>query len=430
MNLGNFFKTIGMFLNKEVRKFFKEEYNLVKNDPNFSIKNALKSRYVVLKGEKIVKHEGKYIVSSASPPIPSVAFSQLVKSTPDKEKIYTQQMLAQNSAPISFNLALTYNCEYDCKHCSAKERRKGKELSTKQWIPIIQSIQEMGTSMICFTGGEPLLRKDLEEIISAVDERSVSLLYTCGKGLTYEKAKSLKEKGLFFVAVSFDSPNEADFNEFRGDDNAFQNSINALINCRKAGLYTIMQAVLRRQDVSKKYLLEFLRLGKKLKIHEFRILQPIKSGKLFYRDNREDIFFDEKTRHDLIKLQYKINRRLRFPKVASFPDMESDLKFGCGAGIQHSYITPLGELIPCDFVPLSFGNVLEKNVEILWKEMKAIIGLPKSGCFANTINEELQTCADEVFPLDRNKSEEIFVKHQSRTYPKYYLSMQGKKQKI
>ena len=423
---GNFFKIIGMLLNKGVRKNFREGYRLVKDDPNFSIKNSLKSRVVMLSGEKIVKHEGRYIISSFSPPLPSVAFSQQAKATPKQENVFTQQMYAQRTAPISFFLALTYTCNYNCDHCSAKGRTVDKELTTKQWKSVIAGLQEMGTSVIGFTGGEPLLKKDLEEIISSVDERSVTFLYTNGKGLTYEKAKAFKESGLFAVGVSLDSTDEEYFNEFRKDKNAFKNSIDALKNCRKAGLYTMMQTVLRKEDITKDFLFELFRFGKELNVHEIRILEPIRSGKLFYTDGREGIFFDNETRQKLIQLQFKINKKLRFPKMTTFAHTESDAKYGCGAGTQHSYITPNGEMLPCDFVPLSFGNVLDKDVKELWKEMNTIIGLPKSGCFANEINKELQIYKGQVFPLERSLPEEICLKHQSKTYPKYYRAMQGK----
>jgi MoaA/NifB/PqqE/SkfB family radical SAM enzyme len=416
-----------MFLNKGVRQNFRTGYKLVKDDPNFSIKNSLKSRVIMLKGEKIVIHEGKYVISSFSPPIPSRAFTQQAQATPKKENIYTQQMNAQRTAPISFFLALTYNCNYNCDHCSAKGRKSENELNTEQWKSVIADLQEMGASVIGFTGGEPLLRKDLKEIISAVDDRSVTILYTNGKGLSYEKAKTFKENGLYAVGVSLDSIDEEYFNEFRKDKNAFQNSVDALQNCRKAGLYTMMQSVLRKEDISKKFLFDLFKFGKKLNVHEIRILEPIRSGKLFYTDQRdESIFFDKQTREKLIQLQFKINRKLRFPKMTTFAHTESDDKYGCGAGTQHSYITPNGELLPCDFIPMSFGNVMEENVKELWKEMNEIIGLPKSGCFANKINDELQTYKGQVFPLEKSISKEISLKHQSKSFPKYYRAMQGK----
>ena len=416
-----------MFLNKDIRKIFKDGYNLVKDDPNFSVWNSLKSRGVMLKGEKIVKHEGRYVISSFTPPLPSLAFQQQAQATPEKENVFTQQMLAQRSAPISFFLSVTYDCKYGCIHCSAKGRKTGEELTTVQWKKVINSIQDMGTSVVGFTGGEPLLREDLDELIGAVDERSVSILYTNGQGFTLEKAQALKERGLYATGISLDTYDKEDFNNFRNDENAFDNSIEAIKNSRKAGLYTMIQTFLRKENVTKEFLFKFFKLAKKLKAHEVRILEPIRSGRLFNNNQHEDLFFDKDARKKLIKLQFKINRRIGFPKMTSFAHTESAEKYGCGAGTQHSYITPSGELLPCDFVPLSFGNVIKDDVKDLWLSMNKIIGLPKIGCFANKINKELREYKNKSFPLEKSISEEICLKHQNKTYPKYYLVLQGKK---
>ena len=427
MFFNNLFKIIGMFLNKDIRRIFKDGYNLVKDDPNFSVWNSLKSRGIMLKGEKIVKHEGRYVISSFTPPLPSLAFQQQAQATPGKENVFTQQMLAQRSAPISFFLSVTYECNYGCIHCSARGRKKGEELSTEQWKEVIRNIQEMGTSVVGFTGGEPLLREDLEELVGAVDERSVSILYTNGQGFTLDKAKALKERGLYAAGISLDSYDKEYFNNFRNDRDAFDNSIDAIKNSREAGLYTMIQTFLRKEDVSKEYLIKFFKLAKKLKAHEVRVLEPIRSGRLFNASQHEEMFFDEVTREKLIKLQFKINRKIGFPKMTSFAHTESADKYGCGAGTQHSYITPNGELLPCDFVPLSFGNVAKEDVKDLWQNMNKIIGIPKIGCFANQINQELREYKNTTFPLEKSISEEICLKHQNKTFPKYYQVLQGKK---
>ncbi|MCG3217108.1 MAG: hypothetical protein KAS63_10305, partial [Candidatus Heimdallarchaeota archaeon] len=270
--------------------------------------------------------------------------------------------------------------------------------------------------------------EDLEDIVAAVDERSVTILYTNGQGFTYEKALSLKEKGLFATGISLDSFDKEYYNDFRKDPEAFDNSVNAIKNSRKAGLYTMMQTVLRKEDISKEFIFDLFKQAKKLGVQEIRILEPIKSGMLFdVNGELERIFFDQETREKLIKLQRKINRRLRFPKMTSFANTESAEKYGCGAGTQHSYITPIGDLLPCDFIPLSFGNVLETDVKDLWLEMNKIIGIPKIGCFANRINEELKEHKGKIFPLERSISEEICLNHQNKTLPKYYQVLQGKK---
>lgn len=90
----------------------------------------------------------------------------------------------------------------------------------------------------------------------------------------------------------------------------------------------------------------------------------------------------------LLKLQNKANRVIKGLKVSSDPYNESKYKYGCSAGTQHSYISAVGDLYPCDFFPLSFGNVLRDDLSIIWRAMKDIIKYPKTFCMAQKFNKE------------------------------------------
>jgi len=420
VTLNNFIRILGMAFNRKVRRLLGRIQRIYRKDPNFSRRISLKSTKVMLWGEKIVKHNDQYIISSFIPPIPSRAYFEFATSTPQKEHVYTQQSLSIRSAPISCFLALTNACNFNCKHCSAKGRKTGDELTSEQWITVISNLQDMGVSVIGFTGGEPLMLKDLEKIIAAVDDRSVSILYTNGKGLTYERALEFKKNGLFSAAVSLDSHCRDTFNDMRNSSEAFDISVEAIKNSRKAGLYTMMQSVFTKETATEKNLFDLFKLGKELGVHEIRVLEPIRSGYLFDRDDLENFFFDNETRQKIINFQLKINKKLGYPKMTSFAHTESDAKYGCGAGTQHSYITPSGELLPCDFVPLSFGNVLKDDLSKIWIEMNKAIGIPKSGCFANKINQELRTYDKNMFPLDKELSKEICLRLQDKTFPRIY----------
>lgn len=414
-----------MASNRKIRKLLMSIQKIYKKDPAYSNKASMQSTKLMLWGEKIVKHDKQYIISSFLPPLPSKAYFQLATASQEKENIYTQQSLSKRSAPISFFLGLTYKCNFDCKHCSAKLRKKDKELTTEEWKSVIKRIQDMGTSIIGFTGGEPLLREDLTEIINSIDNRSVTILYTNGKGLTYEIAKEYKENGLWSAAISLDSHDKCRFNEFRSSDQAFDISVEAIQNCQEAGLYTMMQSVFTKSDVTEENFMELFKLGRKLKVHEIRLLEPIKSGKLLKDSGMEEIFFDKETRQKVVNFQLKINRKLGYPKMTSFAHTESDEKYGCGAATQHSYITPNGELLPCDFVPLSFGNVIKEDVSKLWLEMNEAFGIPKSGCFANTINHELKKFDDDQFPLKKEISMELVSRYKTKVYPRIYQLRQS-----
>ena len=203
----------------------KKDLILVKNMRNKTLRKLpLNVSWYLLrtfKNEKLTKINGKYVISTFMPPFPTVAFDQLIKST---VAVYDGKVI-----PYSAYVALTNKCGFNCWHCS-KAYRQGEELGKEEWIQIMKHLQDIGVSVIGFTGGEPLLRKDLEDIIKSIDSRSTTILFTSGDGLTGEKAKSLKDAGLFYIAVSLDHYDKAKHNELRGSDRAFDVAVQAIEN--------------------------------------------------------------------------------------------------------------------------------------------------------------------------------------------------------
>ncbi len=255
MSLNNFIKTAGMLINPSVIKFFRRLDKDFRKDKNYSFINFMKSNLRMIKGEKIVRFDNKYIISSFLPPFPSNAFLNTIYAVDNMKDLYQKTAYFKKTAPISIFLCLTDRCRYNCVHCSAKGRKRGEEVSTEVWIRTIKELQEMGTGLIGLTGGEPLLREDLEEIIRSADDRSVIYVYTSGDGLTKERAKSLKSSGAFAVGISLDSADPEKHNSIRRNKDAFTNSVKAIENSRKVGLYTMVQTLVLKSGVDREELL-------------------------------------------------------------------------------------------------------------------------------------------------------------------------------
>ena len=85
--------------------------------------------------------------------------------------------------------------------------------------------------MITLTGGEPLLRDDLEEIVELFDDRSCLIVGTTGDGLSAERAKRLRSRGVFGIGISLDSTDEQEHDRLRGMKGAFRTALSALQDC-------------------------------------------------------------------------------------------------------------------------------------------------------------------------------------------------------
>lgn len=413
-----------MAFDKSVISDLFKMYNIFKEDKNFNISKYIKLMSSMLNGEKIVSFEDKYIISAFLPPFPSKAFYTNIMAVEKPENIFTQQMYAKRSAPISMYLCLTNKCPNNCVYCSAKNRADERELTTEEWINIIKDIQDMGTPIIGLTGGEPMVREDIFDIVGSIDDRSVSTLFTSGCNLTLEKAKELKRRGLFSIGISLDSYDREKHNKNRNSEKAFDFAIKALQNSREAGIYTMAQTVILKEELDEENLFKLFRLAKENGAHEVKILEPVFSGKLLTEKDLSNVLYNAEDRKKLIEIQHKANRDKDLPKITTFAYTESEEKYGCGAGTQHSYISTSGHLYPCDFVPMDFGCLCEKGIKELWKEMNSVIGIPKIGCFAQRVNKEVFEKAEGKLPLCKEQSINICSQNKSDKFPEYYRNMQ------
>lgn len=337
--------------------------------------------------EKFVLHEGKIIINTALPPWPSKAF---------ENGVYNNGF----GNPISVNLALTGECSYSCSNCSYGEQKKDvKYLTTEQWINAVSQLQDSNVPIIGFTGGEPLLRKDLEEIISTVDDRSCTILHTSGKSLTRERARKLKESGLDYISISLDH-HDREINDMIRGKGSYDAALKAIKYSKEAGLYTVtsMNITERTIDDFPRYL-EFVN---DLGVHGVRVLDVVPSGNCIDKPP-----LSAKSRQKLIRYHKKYNRDKRLPQLTTVCYLESPEMFGCGPGITHGYIDPEGNVGGCDFSPFRVGNITKESYEVIYQRIKELFPTPERECLMKAHREEFERVLngrrfipyDEVKPL-------------------------------
>ncbi len=403
-----------MMANKEVRNNFISLHKKFKKSPHYKVRNLIRCCKNVIKHERLLIHEGNYIVNSFFPPINSYAFYQIAMRVPGEgPEFFENHTIGKRLAPISTYMAITHHCMYHCWHCSASSfmERSEKDMSREELLLVVKQIKELGTGIIGFTGGEPLLRKDLEEAITlaaAPTEASnlkggasvpcMTLVFTTGYGLSRERANSLKNAGLFGIAISLDSVSSKKHDIMRGVEGAFDRAIEAIGNAKAVGLYTMCQTVCTRELLNSGEIYDLARYAKALGIDEMRIMEPIPCGSM--KEHEKEVLTKEE-QSKLISLHIEMNEDQSFPKVSVFPYVESEDQYGCGAGSQHSFVDAEGNFGPCDFLPSSYGNLLKEDAAAIWQRMHEKVGKPKCTCCAK--------CSEEQVKL-----------------PKYYELMRGK----
>src|SRR6187551_3210716 len=114
--------------------------------------------------------------------------------------------------PYTLVAELSYRCPLRCPYCSNPldigADRYRAEVEGEHWIRVFREARAMGVLQLALTGGEPMLRKDLDELVAAGGEAGLySTLVTAGTRFTRERAEQLKAAGLDHVQVSIQSPN-------------------------------------------------------------------------------------------------------------------------------------------------------------------------------------------------------------------------------
>jgi len=314
----------------------------------------------------LARLNGSNIYSMYLPPFPSLAHARMLEA-------FLFLVLFKKMIPMAVTIGVTSGCQYHCIHCSTEGRSKSPpNLSFNELRRTVQQCLDLGVTNITFTGGEPLLRDDLEQLIASVPhDQAICQVFTNASKLTTERAESLKDAGTFGVHISLDSPDPNEHDRLRGVDGAFHAVEKGVRNVLDAGLIVGISTYATRQSALDHKLMPLADLCSQWGVHEISVFDAIKTGGFSYR---EDVTLDREARKVLLKDSLLVNKKYRkIPRVITQTWSNSGKGFsrfiGCLAANRQFHITSKGDFTPCDFTPLSFGNVRTESVKSLWEKL-------------------------------------------------------------
>lgn len=282
--------------------------------------------------------------------------------------------------PIHPVYEVTANCNLRCLHCHARGGELSKdELDTrkaKRVIENIASVREFRT--LVFTGGEPLVRRDIYELMKhASDIGFYTVLATNATLITQKVAKRLKENKVSGIAASIDFVEPAKHDEYRGLSGAFEAALRGISNAQREGLYIQVNITISKRNFTQ---LEGLtKLADKIGAQVVLLYQLIPSGR---GENLFDETLTSESFNTLIKELYHTQGKINpviipvgLPEYFAYltkslnlnTKIASNVFKGCIAGRGMFYIKPNGDVWPCPFLPLSAGNLLERSAKELWR---------------------------------------------------------------
>ena len=356
-----------------------------------------------LSNEKVVEFNGRFVVNTHFPPYPGGAFDNFAEHFGSLGEV-TQRRL------YSVTLAVTNRCNYNCWHCyNAGRNQCDTELSTLKHIA--GQLQELGAVHVTLTGGEPLLRTDLEKIAAAFDESIFLTLNTTGDGLTPQRARALRDAGIFNVGVSIDSTDADEHDRMRGKPEAFRTAVEAIGLAAEHGLYPYVIAMATHDFLQADHFSAFMRFAGQIGAMEVHLLEPCATGKLA---GNKDAALSSADKQLILRYQKEVAQDDSLPILSCFRYLESPQAFGCGAGISHLYIDGSGEVCPCNFVPLSFGNIADEPLVRILDRMGCHFCKPRTQCIGQVLSKHIHA---KRMPLGPEASAEICREHLPAVHP-------------
>ena len=281
---------------------------------------------------------------------------------------------------ISWNT--TRACNQACAHCYRDAgTRQEEELTTAEGLNLIEEIARAGFRVLVLSGGEPLLRDDLYELIGqAVACGLRPVLGTNGTLLDAEVARRLQASGVARVGISLDSPEPGPHDQFRGMPGAWEGALAGMRHCREIGLpFQVHTTVTQRNQDRLGDLISFSEsLG--AAAHHIFFLVPTGRGK----DLADEILPPEEYEgllHLILDRQRRTSMELKptcapqFMRIAAQEGIPMRFTKGCLAGTAYCVVIPNGEVNPCPYLPLSAGNVREQPFSEIWQSSPVLRAL-------------------------------------------------------
>jgi len=298
-----------------------------------------------------------------------------------------------NQRPFIAIWEVTQACDLACVHCraSAQPDRHPLELTTDEGKDLINQIAELDVPVFVLTGGDPLKRPDLFELIAHARSRGVrvSLTPSATPLLTKEKIQQLKDTGLARLAVSMDGACAETHDAFRGLSGSFARTMDAIRWANEVGLPVQINTTFSRRNIGEIDAIVSLIESLRITLWSVFFLVPTGRGKLndlLSADEFEEVFarlyslsksatFDIKTteaqHYRRFLLQQRVAERAAgtlLPAADRVADTIGRAPHGLNDGKGFVFVSHTGEVFPSGFLPMSAGSIRQQSLATIYRD--------------------------------------------------------------
>ena len=285
----------------------------------------------------------------------------------------------QPGTPMWLLAELTYKCPLQCPYCSNPvdfASTTGVELDTDQWIKVLREARELGAAQLGLSGGEPIVRKDLEIIVAEARRLGFyTNLITSGIGMSADKVAALKTAGLDHIQVSFQA-SSSELNNWIAGTDSFEHKIEMARAVKANGFPMVLCFVTHRENIDQ--IDDILELAERLEADYVELATTQYYGWAFL--NRDVLM---PTREQLSAAERAVNAyRERQTSQAMkiyyvVPDYYENRPKPCmnGWGSLFVLVTPDGTTLPChsarQLPGIEFPNVRDMSLKDIWTSSDA-----------------------------------------------------------
>jgi MoaA/NifB/PqqE/SkfB family radical SAM enzyme len=293
----------------------------------------------------------------------AIAAQRSLRSLGGLLAFFFRRAVLRRDIPFQVTLSLTDRCVFRCRHCHRPAPGDGPlpEMTTDEVRSAIDQIRKLGAYMVIFTGGEPLLRPDIHEIIRHARRHHLTThIQSTGWTVDRRSALALKRAGLHRFAVSLDDADPRLHDEIRGLPGAQRRALDAIGHMREAGIHVIVNCC-----VSKRLMVpdargttgfdKVLALARAHGAAGFLVLGFVAAGR---SEGAFGQVLDASDSAEIRRYQRLTFFRLEFASARTNCEAYRKLLL---------YIAPDGRVTPCPYVPFALGTLREEPLEALWK---------------------------------------------------------------
>ena len=277
---------------------------------------------------------------------------------------------AERFVPLVMSWNVTRECNMKCSHCyiNATEKKLSNELSTQEGKDLMDQICQVSKPLLILSGGEPLLRPDIYELIRYGSSKGLKMgLGSNGSLIDETVAAKLKAAGIATVSISLDSHIPSQHDEFRGVAGSWEKAVNACKVLRKNNVLVQINTTLTQQNYNQ--IDDIMSLAEEIGVENFHLFFLVPTGRGAKLADISPQKYEDMITNTFAKVaKHKLNVRPscapQFMRIAKGMglDMRQWVR-GCLAGLYYCRIYPNGDVTPCPYLPIKLGNVLEEELQ-------------------------------------------------------------------